>query len=158
MMKVERLLWPTDLSGSAKQALEYVQSLTESYDAEVHVLYVIEDIAHHKGWYGNFEKDHIERIVEWEHKTAKGRLDQICSEHLDGCPLYVKHVAIGDPAKEILRLISKEKIDMVVLSTRGAKGHFAFGSVAEKVVKHSPVAVVTIPPSGAPLHDTQAPA
>ncbi len=145
-MKIERILWPTDLSGSARQAMPYVQSLTQQYQAEIHVLYVIEDIAHHKGWYGNFEKDHIERILEWEHKTAKERLDRICQDHLEGCPLYVKHVAIGDPAQEILKLVLKEKIDMVVLATKGVMGNFDFGSVAEKVVKHSPVAVVTIPP------------
>ena len=47
-------------------------------------------------------------------------------------------------------LVEKENIDMVILSTRKARGHFSFGSVAEKVVKNSPVPVVTIPPSGDP--------
>jgi nucleotide-binding universal stress UspA family protein len=59
--------------------------------------------------------------------------------------LYIKHVAVGDPAQEILNLIENEKVDTVVLSTRGEKGNFRFGSVAEKVVKNSPVPVVTIP-------------
>jgi nucleotide-binding universal stress UspA family protein len=36
---------------------------------------------------------------------------------------------------------------MVVMATRGAKAHFRFGSVAEKVVKNAPVPVVTIPPA-----------
>jgi nucleotide-binding universal stress UspA family protein len=53
--------------------------------------------------------------------------------------------AIGDPAQEILKLIDKEKVDMVVMATTGHKGHFRFGSVAEKVVKNSKVPVVTIP-------------
>ncbi len=59
--------------------------------------------------------------------------------------MYVKHVAIGDPAQEILKLIEKEKVDMVIIASHGRKGHFHFGSVAEKVVKNSPVPVVTIP-------------
>ena len=147
-MEIERILWPTDLSCSAKQALNYVRSLTQKYQAEIHVLYVIEDIAHHRGWYGDFEDDHINKIIEWEHKKAKERLDDICSNHLDGCPLYIRHVAVGDPAQEILTLVDKENIDMVILSTRGAKGHFSFGSVAEKIVKNASVPVVTIPPSG----------
>lgn len=149
-MEVERILWPTDLSGSAKQALRYVQSLTQKYQAEIHVLYVIEDIAHHRGWYGDFEDDRINKIIEWEGKKAKERLDDICSNYLDGCPLYIKHVAVGDPAQEILNLVDKENIDMVILSTRGAKGNFSFGSVAEKIVKNATVPVVTIPPSGDP--------
>ncbi len=144
-MEVKKVLWPTDFSGSAEKALPYVQSLTEKYGTEVHVVYVIEDLAHHDGWYGDFEKGRINEILEWEEKTAKKRLDQTCSNHLEGCPLYIKHVAIGDPAKEILKLIEKENVDMVVMASSGSQGNFRFGSVAEKVVKNSKVPVVTIP-------------
>ena len=72
-------------------------------------------------------------------------MDQICSKYLDGCPLYIKHVAIGDPAEEILRLIDEESVDTVVMATRGRKSVFDFGSVAEKVVKNASVPVVTVP-------------
>lgn len=149
-MEVKKILWPTDLSGSAKHALNYVRSLTQKYGAEIHVLYVIEDIAHHRGLYGNFEQDHIDKIIEWENKKANQRLGEICTEQLDGCPLYIKHVAVGDPAQEIIKLILKEDIDMVILATRGAGGYFQFGSVAEKVVKHSPAPVMMVPTSGQP--------
>ena len=144
-MEINRILWPTDLSGSAEQALSYVKSLTRKYDTEIHVLYVIDDIAHHRGWYGDFNQSRIRKIIEWEEKTARERLDRICSDFLEGCPLYIKHIAVGDPAREILKLIEKEQIDTVVIATRGEKGNFGFGSVAEKVVKNSPVPVVTIP-------------
>jgi nucleotide-binding universal stress UspA family protein len=150
-MDIQKILWPTDLSGSAKQALNYVQSITEKYQAEIHVMYVIEDIAHHRGLYGNFTQDHIEKIVEWENEKAKERLDDICFKYLEGCPLYVKHIDVGDPAEEILKLIDKESVDMVIISTKGTGGIFAFGSVAEKVVKNSPVPVVTIPTTGVPI-------
>ena len=42
-------------------------------------------------------------------------------------------------------LINKEKVDMVIMASHGQKGHFRFGSVAEKVLKNSPVPVTTIP-------------
>jgi nucleotide-binding universal stress UspA family protein len=144
-MNPKKILWPTDFSGNAEKALPYVQSLTEKYGTEVHVLYVIEDLANHPGWYGDFENERIKEIVAWEEKTAKKRLDQTCKNHLEGCPLYIKHVAVGDPAREILKLIDEEKVDMVVMATTGNKGNFRFGSVAEKVVKNSAVPVVTIP-------------
>ena len=147
-MKFKKILWPTDFSGSAEKALPAVQWLTERHDSEVHVLYVIEDIAHHKPWYGDFEKEKIDKILKWEEKTAADRLDRICSEFLEGCPLYIKHVAVGDPAQEILDLAQKEEVDAIIMATRGARNHFRFGSVAEKVVKNSPVAVITIPSAG----------
>lgn len=147
-MDVKRILWPTDLSGRAKHALSYVRSLTERYDAEIHVLYVITDIAHHRGLYGNFEQAHIDRIYAWEKEKAAERLESICSHELEGCPLYVKHIAVGDPAQEIIKTIKKANIDMVVMATRGAGGFFQVGAVADRVVKHSPVPVVMVPNSG----------
>ena len=144
-MQFSRILWPTDFSGSAEKALPTIQSLTEKYGTEIHVLYVIEDIAHHKPWYGDFEKERIDKILKWEEKTAKQRLDKICSDYLEGCPLYIKHIAVGDPAQEILNIAAREKVDAIVMATRGAKGNFRFGSVAEKVVKNAPVSVITVP-------------
>lgn len=141
----KKILWPTDFSENAKQAFSYVTSLGEKYQTEIHVLYVIEELGYHEPWYGEFKESHIDKIHEWEKKKAEERLCEICAKHLQGCPLYIRHISIGDPAQEILRFIQKEKVDMVVMASRGRKGHFHFGSVAEKVVKNSPIPVVTIP-------------
>ena len=144
-MEVKKILWPTDFSKNAERALPYVTSLGEKYETEVHVLYVIQELAYHEPWYGEFDRSHIDKIHEWEEKKAQERLDETCENYLKGCPLYIRHTAIGDPAQEILKLIDTEKVDMVVMASHGRRGHFHFGSVAEKVVKNSPVPVVTIP-------------
>jgi len=146
-MNVRKILWPTDFSAYSQAALAQVKSLTEKYGAEVHVLYVIEDIAHHPPWYGEFGNANVDRLMEWAKETASRRLNQICEKYLEGCPLYFKHVAVGDPAGEILEFIGREGIDLVVMPTRGEKGKFFFGSVAEKVVKNAKVPVVTVPVS-----------
>jgi nucleotide-binding universal stress UspA family protein len=109
------------------------------------VLYVIEDIAHHESWYGDFDIAHINKLMQWADKSANKRINQICEKYLEGCPMYIKHIAIGDPAQEILKLIDKEKVDMVVMANKGEKGIFRFGSVTEKVLKNSPIPVTTIP-------------
>lgn len=144
-MEIKKILWPTDLSHNAETALGSVTSLSIKYNAEIHILYVIEELAIHEPWYGTFDTDHIDKIHEWEKKQALKRLDQICDEYLNECPLYIKHVAIGDPTEEIIKLISDENIDMVVMATRGRRANFSYGSVTEKVSKNSPVPVVTIP-------------
>ena len=155
-MPIKKILWPTDFSGSAEHAMDYVRSLTEKYGAEVHVLYVIEDVAHHDDWYGQFEPGRIDKIVAWEKERAEERLHKICSDYLAGCPLFVRHVAVGDPAREILNLVAREGVDLVVMSTTGSHGHFRFGGVTEKVVRNSPVPVVSVPPGGDPLEHTVA--
>ena len=144
-MEVKKILWPTDFSGSAEKALPYVTSLNQKYNAEIHILYVIEDISHHESWYGDFNKEHIENLMGWAKKSSKKRLDQICDKYLKGCPLYTKHIAIGDPSDEILKLIEGENIDMVVMTSQGHKGNFQFGSVSERVLKNSSVPVTIIP-------------
>jgi nucleotide-binding universal stress UspA family protein len=144
-VEVKKVLWPTDFSSSAQKALPYVASLTIQYGAEIHVLYVIEDIAHHESWYGDFDIAHINKLMQWADKSANKRLNQICEKYLEGCPMYIKHIAVGDPAQEILKLIDKEKVDLVVMASKGEKGLFHFGSVTEKVLKNSPVPVTTIP-------------
>ena len=144
-LEIKKVLWPTDFSSNAQKALPYVKSLTMQYGAEIHVLYVIEDVAHHVPWYGEFDQEHINKLMQWSDKSAKGRLDQICDKYLEGCLLYIKHIAVGDPALEILKLIDKEKVDLVVMASRGQRGHFRFGSVTEKVLKESTVPVTTIP-------------
>jgi len=144
-MEVKKVLWPTDFSSNAEKALPYVTDLTQKYGAEIHVLYVIEDIAHHESWYGDFDRSRVDKLMEWAEKSATKRLEQVCEKYLNSCPLYVKHIAIGDPAQEILKLIDKEKVDLVVMASHGEKGYFRFGSVTEKVLKNSPVPVTTIP-------------
>ena len=144
-MEIKKILWPTDFSSRAEKALDQVISLGEKYKAEIHVLYVIEDLAHHDEWYGAFEESHARKVSDFSMRTAQEKLNQICEKYLDGCPLYIRHVAMGDPAVEILKLVETEKMDMVVMATRGAKGVFPFGSVTEKIVRNSAVPVVTVP-------------
>lgn len=144
-MDMKKVLWPTDFSSSAEKALPFVTSLSRIYQAEIHVLYVIEDIAHHEPWYGEFDEDHREKLMEWAEESAIKRLDQICSKYLDGCPSYIRHISVGDPAQEILSLMDKENVDLVVMASQGQRGHFHFGSVTEKVLKNSHVPVTVIP-------------
>jgi len=145
-MEIKKILWPTDFSANAEKALDYVTSLGEKYQMDVHVLYVIEDLGHqNEQWYGEFDRSHMDKIHKWERETAGKRLDQVCNSYLKACPLYVRHIAIGDPAEEILKLADQEKVDMIVMSSHGSRGRFSFGSVSEKVVKNSHIPVVTIP-------------
>jgi nucleotide-binding universal stress UspA family protein len=144
-MEVKRILWPTDLSENASKAQPFVSSFSEKYQTEVHVLYVLEEMGPFGAWYGEFDRASIDEMQALEKKKAEERLTEICDKHLTGCPLYIRHIAVGDPAGEILKTITREKADLVVMATKGKIGRFGFGSVTEKVVKHSSVPVVSIP-------------
>lgn len=144
-MEINRILWPTDFSENAAKALPLVTSLTQKYGAEIHILYVMKDYPAFGASYGQFDPEDLKKMQAWEKQTADARLNEICDKFLNECPLYIRHISIGEPAKEILKLIEKEKIDMVVMASRGSEGHFNFGSVAERVLKCTSVPVITIP-------------
>jgi len=51
---------------------------------------------------------------------------------------------LGHPADELLKIIVSEKIDLVVMGTKGRTDleHILTGSVAEKLFRHSPAPIV----------------
>jgi nucleotide-binding universal stress UspA family protein len=145
-MKVSKILWPTDLSKSSAAALDYVLDLSAKYGAEVVLLYVVEDMSGHEPWYGEWGRKHLEEFHEWIVREATERLDRICRERLQGCPRFERLVEGGDPAQKILETVENKGIDLVVLTSHGLKGHFPFGSVAERVVKNAKVPVLVVRP------------
>jgi nucleotide-binding universal stress UspA family protein len=64
-----------------------------------------------------------------------------------GGPRADCRVALGDPLERILA--AANEADVIVMATRGRSGlaHLLIGSVAEKVVRHSPIPVLTIRPA-----------
>ena len=144
-MNIKKILWPTDLSANAEKALPYVNSLTRKYQATIHILYVLEDLGINEPWYGTFESGLNKRIHKWGKKRAEERLDELCREYLSGCPSYIRHVSIGDPAEEILKIISEENVDVVVMTAREQKGKLALGSVTERVVENASAMIAIIP-------------
>lgn len=147
-MELKKILWPTDFSDAAAKVLPYIKSLTEKYDAEIHLLHVAEDLTNLRPYWGSGpDPKHIEELHEYAMKTSKERLNDLCKNQLEGCPRYRIHFALGDTAEEILKAIDTIRPDLVVMATRGLKEYFPFGSTAEKVIKNSPVPVLSINPS-----------
>lgn len=152
-MEIKKILWPTDLSNNAARALPYVTSLSEKYEAEVHLLYVVEDARQFDHIYGDanpaFLKEFQERVIREGNKY----LERVCQESLSHCPAYYKHIIVGDPANEILKAVEDLQINIIVMATHGhgneiSSGimHFPYGSVSEKVIKNSPVPVLAVNP------------
>jgi nucleotide-binding universal stress UspA family protein len=144
-MEIKKILWPTDFSENAATALPLVTSLTQKYGAEIHILYVLKDYPEFGASYGYSDSGDYEKMRQWEQETAENRLDEICEKFLNTCPLYVRHISVGDPAKEILKLIQNEEIDMVIMANRGSEAHFDFGSVADRVIKCTSIPTVIVP-------------
>ncbi len=146
-MKISKILWPTDFSSAATAAEPYVLSLATAYDAEVHLIHVGEDLTAFEHYWGSGpDSSHLHDLQERSMKLARERLENLCSERLSSCKRYHIHIVMGHPAKTILTTIDNLDIDLVIMATHGMRGAFPFGSVAERVVKNSPVPVLTVNP------------
>ncbi len=81
---------------------------------------------------------------------CRGRLEALARDRLAGIS-HETFVASGNAAPEILNLAKRQKIDLIVMGTHGRQGlpHFLLGSVAERIVRESPVPVMTVHPTTA---------
>jgi len=146
MHDFKKILFPLDLSESAAKIVPFVKSLASRYDARVHLLFVARVFDYFTSMYvphpsvSQFEKEVIE--------GAEKRLYEFADENFAAVAGTRTQVVAGDPSEEILGYIAAHGIDLVVMGTHGRKGldKVIFGSVAERVVKSSPVPVMVVNP------------
>jgi nucleotide-binding universal stress UspA family protein len=145
MQAFKQILFPVDLSEVSPKIAPYVIEMAEKFDAEIHLLFVARILQHFTSIYvphpsvNKFETEVIE--------GAEKKLQEFMEEYFKDVPCKAK-VMLGDPAEETLNYVRSEGIDLVIMGTHGRKGleHILFGSVAERVVKQSPVPVLTVNP------------
>lgn len=143
-VQFEKILFPCDLTENAGKIVPFVLSLSQTYNGRVYLLFVVEDLPlFHPipyvsmGW-------NQEKIL----KDAEDAVELFCQENLQNCPNFDKLIISGDPAPAILKAIESKDIDLVVMGSHGRKGltETIFGSVAENVLKKSPVPVLIVNP------------
>ena len=146
MLEIKRILFPIDFTENSSKILPYVLSVSEKYDAMIYLLHVVEDISQWSGYLVPYIS--LDQYQENASKDAEEIFGKICEEQLQSYPNFQKSILTGDPAQEILKAIESEEIDLVIMGTHGRKGleHVFFGSVAENVLRKSPVPVLVINP------------
>ena len=146
MEEIKKILFPCDFTKNSTKILPYVLSVSEKYDGMIYLLHVVEDLLKWGGFYiphlplKGYQKEALE--------YAEKRMEKICREQLQNCPNFQRMILSGDPDAQILKTIESEGIDLVIMGTHGRKGleHTILGSVAENVVRKSPVPVLVINP------------
>ena len=111
-------------------ALELGKNLTEQNNAKLYVLNVMSDFGSDRGW------------------EAGGRvsLQRHARAQLAGKVPYEFVIRTGEVVSEILAAIQTFEADLIVIPTHGRRGlkSLMLGSVAERIVRESPVPVVTL--------------
>jgi len=146
MMEIKKLAFPVDLSTVSSKIASSVIALGEKFGAEIHLVHVAEALEDIAGLYGPalVWSDFEEEVV----KGAERELERFEQKFFKDYPKTKRVVLKGDPVEEIIAYTRAEKIDLVIMGTHGRKGidRVLFGSVADQLVKNSPVPVMTINP------------
>ncbi len=146
MVTIKNVLLPVDLAEDVDKLLNYARDLSRLLSARLHILYVVREFDFARGIF--IPHENIDRMEEEFRKGAERHMEKVREKHFEDDPNVTAAVAFGRPDQEILRYAKENKIDLIALCTHGRSGlqHAIFGSVAEKVVKQSPVPVLTIRP------------
>jgi nucleotide-binding universal stress UspA family protein len=136
------ILLPTDGSDGIAAAAAHAATLAERFGATVHVLSVVDTRNRFESPTGGLS---MEAWTDAERERADHAVEHTVDALGDDVPVETAIVE-GVPRTEILRYVEDEGMDMVVMGTHGRTGldHYLIGSVAEKVVRRSPVPVVTV--------------
>jgi len=150
MNEIKKILFPIDLTETSSKILPYVLSVSEKYNSMIYLLHVLEDFRLYYKVHIHAEEPpaSLNLFQKESIQIAEKAMEKVCEEQLQSCPNFQKRIVSGDPAAEIMKTIEAEDIDLVIMGTHGRKGleHVIFGSVADNVVKKSPVPVMTINP------------
>jgi len=149
MIQLKKILVPSDFSDFSKHALRYGCELANRFNAELHLLHVLQDIVAlvpEPGMAFPAPGDYME---EMKQSASRALQDLPDDEWVRDIPV-VREVRVGTPFLEIVRYARDTDIDLVVVGTHGRSGlaHVLLGSTAEKVVRKSACPVLTVRPEG----------
>ena len=145
MIKINKVLVPTDFSKASESALSYGREFARTFGAALHVLHVVENSAM---WTGadaisvNFVR--LEAELEASARSALNRM--VTAEDREQLSAVMATRTGSSTAFEIASYARAEGIDLILMGThgRGTVGHLLMGSVAEKVVRIAPCPVLTV--------------
>jgi len=145
MIPIGRILVPTDFSEPADAALKWATALAREFGSRLYLLHVVPE-PYAYPWGTELSTLPLNDILTQSEDAARQRLGELAADTALPAEQVVTRAVVGTPVDQVLALVKDEQIDLVVLGThgRGLVGHLLLGSVAERVVRRSPVPVLTV--------------
>ncbi len=144
MRSVKKILCAVDLLDNSRQVANAAITLGGALGAEIMVVHVATGMPHGVPTY-EMSPVHVHMMESDSRALAQKSMGEFMAQNFQGVQAE-SWVAMGVPAEQILTLAQESGADMIVMGTVGRKGlpRLVFGSVAEEVVKSSPVPVLTV--------------
>jgi len=146
MLKINRILYPTDFSITARHALGHALFLAEQFEAELHMLHAV--ISHERDPRAPERRfpeppDILQRLFE----IADSEMAQIIEANQAKTFTLIESKVQGFSAGQvILNYANEHDIDLIVMGTHGRRGpaRVFLGSVTEEVTRQANCPVLTL--------------
>lgn len=139
------ILVPMDFSPASEAALGRAKQLAERFGARLSLLHVVTDPQARGTWASEIYVPAIPEVRERLLNASRQRLtDALTSEERTRLQVTVD-ARVGAVADLITDVARKHGVDLIVMGTHGRRGlaHLVMGSIAERVVREAPCAVLT---------------
>lgn len=145
----QRILVPVDYSAHSAASLRFGAALAQFHGAAIDIVHVWDRPTYATDEllirHGSSQRP----LGELIHENAEKDMREFLSG-IELPPGFAENARLvsGEPATALLKELEGGRHDLVVVGTHGRSGfaHWMLGSVAEKLVRHSPVPVLTVPP------------
>jgi nucleotide-binding universal stress UspA family protein len=147
MIKIDRILVPTDFSDCSRPAAQYARELALRFAAQVDVVTVVDPTLLIAATAGSPVP---QSILDDREASAVRELKEWPDPEYDRDLKVHREVLHGVPFVEIVRYARTNAIDLIVMGTHGRSGltHVLIGSVAERVVRKATCPVLVVRPKG----------
>jgi nucleotide-binding universal stress UspA family protein len=142
MIPFKKILVPVDFGPASNEAVAAAIELAKRDGAAVELVHVWEIPAYS---YAALEYTPVD-LMGPVRDAAQAQLDETLTRVQKDVPRAVGILKQGVAWQEVLGVIESTKPDLVIMGTHGRKGarRMLLGSVAEKIVRTSPVPVLTM--------------
>lgn len=148
-MNIQSILVPVDYSPCSAAAVRFAVEVASKFGAELDVVHVWDRPAYVSEaiqvGHGNATRSLVDLIRE----NAQAEMAEFVAKlSLPASFKLSTRLLSGNPAATVLKVLQEGKHQLLVVGTHGRTGlrHMLLGSVAEKLVRLSPVPVLTVPP------------
>jgi len=143
----KKVLFCTDFSENADYAFEFAYGIAKRDEGLLYILHIIPYSSHQAYAESFITTEDLEKIQKAVEEDIANNYKERYEKKIENgiaCEFVTKS---GREDEEILTFAKQEKVDIIVMGTHGKTGieHVFFGSVAEKILRHSPFPVFVIP-------------
>jgi len=144
MKDFKTILFATDFSDNSEYAFDYALALAKKFEGLLAIIHVINEPVDLRGFYvPHISFESLEEEIE---EGARKMMDRFCRSHVRDYEPVMTFIVPGVPYDEIIKKAMELSADLIIMGTHGRSGldHVLFGSTAEKVVRKSPIPVMTV--------------